>query len=158
MKSRPRARAASGAKWRGDARGQGRGRGRSLRLPAAVRPAGSMLSPKIRQARRGECAFPCALRCGEGDQLPARGNLPALAESLQRCPRSAPGAPPELQWPPHGRARLLPPGRARLLPGRAAGGNGACRALHSGRMKRRRSGPMLVLTNVVCNIRAEQQG
>lgn len=111
---------------RGDARGGGWGRDRPLRLPAVARPAGSMLSPRIRQARRGECAFPCGSRCAEG----------TVCRHGEKCrPWRRPSTParwsPELR-PPPGRTRLLPPWPKPAL-GRAAGVSGACEG--SERMK-----------------------
>lgn len=79
----------AGSCGRGDARGGGRGR--ALRLPAAARAAGSMLSPRIRQARRGECGCRAPGGAG-GDRLPARGGCPAVVENL--CPRPWSASPP----------------------------------------------------------------
>lgn len=85
----------AGSGWRGDARGGGRGR--ALRLPAVARPAGSMLSPRIRQARRGKCA--CRAPCGVGrgpsagaGRLPGGGGepLPPPAECLAAAAVAAP--------------------------------------------------------------------
>lgn len=116
----------------GDERGGGRDR--ALRLAAAASPAGSMLSPKIRQARRGECHPVRPAPCG-GTFHRARGNFPPVQ--------------------PLGCGS--PAGRSRPREGSGtAGVSGAYKG--SGRMKRRRRAPVLVVTNIVCNVRAEQQG
>lgn len=110
----------AGAAMRGAAAGAGR-------WGCGQRPAGSMLSPKIRQARRGEWPVP-----------PAGGDGHGGAAAVAAC--SAVPTPP--RWP-------LP-----RWPEPALGGQ---RSHCSGRMKPKGRKPVLVFTGVFCNVWAEQQ-
>lgn len=85
--------------------------------------------------------------CG-GDRLPARGKVPAVAESLHPCPLV-----PRAAAVPRQSEAAAP--QAQAGPGEGSRSERLLRRLGKNEAGRR---PVLVFTNVVCSVRSEQQG
>lgn len=94
--------------------------------------------------------LPVCLALWGGGPAADTGKLPGGGGEPLPLPAETPPTP-ELQRPSPGRGRL-PPRWPKPPLGRAAGASGACKG--AGRIKRRRRGPVLVFTNVVCSVRA----